>query len=307
MCLVSRLIYSLIFQFIVAPNAVFGHNNVQTFDFTLPNVLMPQTTNAHRAIDTSQDRKLRLIESMESMNDERTVCLICHAVGCVKSDNNPLLNSVSTLSHYQKGESRNDHEFISDHEQNHHSGHDYAGSRSETVDMQTDIEQTQDEERQQQEPERKQEHEQHPHAIANIINDETMNSDHDHDNGDVDNDDDCLIGCGNNQTSSKCKALYHKKCLLKWIETSKQDLCLICNQKLAQAQTLSQQCTGQLKTQSIRVNHTERQQIIHWKYVCRKCERCTNVIFFFMSVLCCLAVFGMLMYGIIDSIAHNHN
>ena len=77
-----------------------------------------------------------------------------------------------------------------------------------------------------------------PHVIVNILhNDERINNHNENIN------DDCLIGCGNNQTLIKCKALYHKRCLLKWIATSRKNICLICNRNVSQ--NLLQQCENQ--------------------------------------------------------------
>ena len=241
MFLVDTFIYLLILEFILSSDAAFVSNNSEIYNFLRPNVPTSsvKTTSAH---------KTRLIKSIESTSDETTLCMICRVVGCIKSDANyDSANSVPILSYnneWSQDENNNDLE------QNHKRGYEYAfdGSGAMAVTpSQIDAESIQTDEQENQ----KDEEHQHVHATVNIINDKNMNSDDDDDDGDAyaADDEDCLIGCANNnQTFTKCKALYHKKCLsIRGMKSKKDvlDVCLICNRKISQAVLL--QCTNQTK------------------------------------------------------------
>ena len=301
MFLAYRFVYLLIFQFILLSDAAFVNVNYnsETYNSRRSNVSSVKTTSAHDVTtDTPQDDHTRLIESLESIDDEITVCIICRAVGCIelKSHPNPLRNyhdhdsdqnSVSTLL-YNNGHSQNEN--ISDHEQSDQNQYELSGFDASGITfMQTDAELIQDDEQLEQSREQQQTDEPHSHATVNIINDRHMSSDVSNAN-----DDDCLIGCGNNQTLVKCQALYHKKCLTKWITTSKKDVCLICNRKLSQ--TLLPQCTKQ--TQNIQRYQTAR-ATGHSQHPCiGKCIVYTRRVLLFVLFVGLLSLVGLLIYAV---------
>lgn len=283
MFLFNTFTYLLVLTFIVASYAAPITNNPQTYNFQ--NVASRKTRSAH-SVTADASHETRSIEP----------CLICHVVGHVRSDTNSHKyhdhdsNSVSTFLSYNKGQSQD--EYVNDYEPNHENG--YGESTPEGMDideemtlMQTCIEQIQDNKRQEQE----QEDEQPPHATINRTNEEKMNSDSD----DADDDENYLIGCGNNQTLTKCTALYHKNCLTKWFEKSNKAICLICHRNISQ--TLLPQHTKQTS----RILTAEERHMF-WRQYYRSLRRRQNVMRSKRKpymLICCLALVMLVMMGVV--------
>ena len=251
MFLGKGFIYLLIFQFILLSDGAFVTNNSQIYDF-MPNVpfTFTQTMNSHKVSDIPQDNKTQLIESLASMNDEITVCLVCQAVGCIQPHAHPFQiyhddnsdsdqNSVSAMTYKARWSPDEDINNAYD-ERLHNSRYAARAFRSGLIDValtQTHSQPIQYGERQEHEPEQAvtQEYSQHPRStVETIITDENVKNDH----GDVE--------CGNNKMCHSCKKLFHKKCL------SKEDLCSICHQKLSKRS--SQQCKSTIQ----QVHHRSR-------------------------------------------------
>ena len=233
----------LIFQFILPSDAV-----IHDFHSLHEYMSSIKTASAHSVANESQHHKSQLIQSIESTNDETTLCLICQALGCVKSDTN---------------------RFDKSHHQN-----------------QNDEQQGQARQQQQQQAD-----EQHPQVIVNIASNGPINTNTSH--GDDDNDNDCLIGCGNNQTLLKCTALYHKKCLSKWISKSNKDVCLICNRKLSP--NLLSQCTNHQHKRN--VHYTRRSTQVRTVHSDCTLSLCCHYIETIGALVFGLVMIGVFIYG----------
>ena len=238
MVLVDILAYLLILQLILPSDAAFAVGNNSPI-----NTVLPLSANSVTDASLIQDHAERLMESMESTNDPITRCMICKAIGCVSSSPIPYHQYVDA-DPYQT-------EVVTYREQNHAST-----SAVEMKLTQNNVESIQIDERQEQEDD-------DVHTIVHITHDVGMNNDHDADDAadadDANDDENCLIECGNDESSPKCTALYHKKCLSKQITTSKKEVCLMCNRMLSQ--TVLLQCTND-QSQNIQQTSAPK-RIIH--------------------------------------------
>ena len=289
MFLGNGFIYLLIFQFILLSDGAFVTNNSQIYDF-MPNVPLTQTMNAYKVSDTPQDTKTQLIESLASMNDEITVCLVCQAVGCIQPHAHPFhiyhddnsdsdQNSVSTMPYKATWSPDEDINDAYD-ERLHNSRYAALAFRSGLIDValtQTHSQPIQYGERQEHEPEQAvtQEYSQHPRStVETIITDENVKNDH----GDVE--------CGNNKMCHSCKKLFHKKCL------SKEDLCSICHQKLSNRS--SQECKSPIQ----QVHHRSRD----WS--CNYNECVSNIFWIFIGLVVVGGVIFIMYLFIAASLGH---